>query len=90
MLLTINVNVSAQAKYEKPETVRGKTGKCKSKNAVTFRCTVADILHNFRHQPKEKGSEEKQIKIIKTGSKAMTLDMSRTTIGCLDKTLPRE
>lgn len=30
------VNISAQAKYEKPETVRGKTGKCKSKNAVTY------------------------------------------------------
>lgn len=55
-----------------------------------FRCTVAEIHHKFRHQPKEKGSEEKQIRIIKTGTKAMTLDMSRTTIGCLEKTLPRE
>lgn len=56
-----------------------------------FRCTVAEIHHKFRHaSTKRKSSKEKQIRIIKTGTKAMTLDMSRTTIGCLEKTLPRE
>lgn len=51
-----------------------------TKTAVSLRYSVAEILHNFYHQPKEEGSEEKHIRMIETGTKAMTLDMSRATI----------